>query len=229
MKTAFVASLVALSLADDVVSMLAMHVASRSANSDAERVHCLGQLDCAPSASTTLTTTGGLVLGPDWYKPYEGKNCFPGSGASIDGIENDLIGGHNLGLTPIECEAACDADPLCNCFTRSRDGKCWKRNDCRLEACADDEEFDTYIVMESYTKHDGRNCHADAGATSRADGLDFVGGSLTVEECQAACDVDASCTCVTMHTSGACWKRESCTPNDCDIEQEGFDSWTVDM
>jgi len=66
--------------------------------------------------------------------------------------------------------------------------------------------YDTYTDANCYTGHGGTSIDSDRTAPT----------GLTKEQCQARCDADTDCSCVTYQTRGAeagkCWKRRQCTP-----------------
>ena len=62
----------------------------------------------------------------------------------------------------------------------------------------------------TYTKIAERNCYGGHGGVD----IDSAGEhTLSVAACEARCDADMQCTCVTYsaHT-GWCWKRSHCVP-----------------
>merc|ERR1712070_507443 len=119
------------------------------------------------------------------------------------------------GLDVATCEARCDADAGCLCVTYNpSNGKCWKRRSCVPESCDDDASFDTYMKRANYTEHDAKNCFEGHGGHNLEPSSAAPAG-LTVDACQARCDADSECGCVTFRPSnGKCWKRAACEANE---------------
>jgi len=71
----------------------------------------------------------------------------------------------------------------------------------------------------SWTQQKGYNCYSGHGATEIDKGPI---GKMTVEQCEAKCDEDSTCTAITYATSGAggsseeCWRRKEIQLSACD-------------
>jgi len=95
-----------------------------------------------------------------------------------------------------------------------------------LAATREKKQLFFAALPRQYEQYHDMNCYATAGATSLQDDMDFVGMKVSVAECKDACDSDATCSCVTLHESGGCWKRISCAPSEC-ASDSGWDTFTV--
>merc|ERR1712216_68287 len=119
-------------------------------------------------------------------------------GGAVD-IDTDRTAPEDL--TVADCQARCDDDAECECVVfEPRRGKCWRRGACEPQSFSRDTrgEVDTYVKMSvqdtvpalGYVVYTNRIGSTDAD-------LDRIPG-LTVAECQARCDADAQCQCVSI-------------------------------
>jgi hypothetical protein len=151
-----------------------------------------------PSQSPTISPTST-------YFAYQGKNCYDSRG----GITIDLDG--VSGLSVAMCEARCTADESCSCVTHiAESGQCWKRAVCVPSLFSTDAKYDVYVKDQAYSLARGKNCYGDRGGTDIDDGV----AGLSVKDCEARCDADQRCSCVTYEPARSqCWKRAQCDPS----------------
>ena len=169
---------------------------------------------------------------PAGYAAFPGFNCFAGHGG--DEIDTTPVSG----LSAAQCAARCDADHRCDCVTYAASSEnCWKRAKCEPGAFAADASYATYVKSTGYFRYPGepcngfgelytarlhacrplllrclaagRNCYNGHGGEPIDD--DHVPTGYNVSHCEARCDADAECACVTYRLSdGACFKRSGC-------------------
>ncbi len=153
---------------------------------------------------------------PKGYNLYRSLNSFTGHGGE-DIDENPVSG-----LTVEQCVARCDADNNCSCVTfEASGGNCWKRAACEPEGFAAGAEYDVYKKARGYTLWAGQNCYTGHGGVE-IDVNPIL--NLTVQQCQARCDADTNCSCVTYQASSEkCWRRAQCVPNF--FEASKFDTY----
>ena len=90
-------------------------------------------------------------------------------------------------------------------------GNCWRRSDCQPEGFeVGAAAYEVYTKAAGYKTWRGRNCYDGAGGHIIDN--DPVAG-LSVSQCQARCDADEACSCVTYDAAAKnCWKRGACVP-----------------
>lgn len=145
------------------------------------------------------------------YSRFPDKNCYDGHGGA--NIDYDSDAPERLSVEA--CEARCDSDVGCLCVTHSpSSGKCWKRRACEPDRCVHDSAFDTYVKKGDYSEHDGKNCYEGHGGHI-LEPSDAAPAGLTVDACQARCDANTDCECVTFQPSnGKCWMRAACNASE---------------
>jgi len=160
------------------------------------------------------------------YIHFSNKNCYDGHGATnIDYWATSTIG------TLEACETRCNEDATCGCVIfRPSDSRCWKRKFCTISQC-DNYPSDTFVKSNVYTEHADKNCYAGHGGRILDSDATAPSG-LTIETCQARCDADAECACVTFRPeTGKCWKRTACVPDgfetDSDYTTFSKTGWTL--
>lgn len=115
-------------------------------------------------------------------------------------------------LTVVECQGRCTADESCSCVTHeAATGQCWKMAACVPVLFSSDNDYDVYVKDQAYSIARGMNCYGGHGGTEiDADGV----MGLSIEECEARCDADDCCSCVTYEAAQRqCWKRAECDPS----------------
>lgn len=71
----------------------------------------------------------------------------------------------------------------------------------------------TALACASYIEYDGKTAYSGHGGTE-IDSDATAPTGLTVASCEARCDADAACSCVSFQPSiGKCWRRGSCVPS----------------
>lgn len=142
------------------------------------------------------------------YEPFPNQNCYAGSG-----IEIDTEATAPEGLNVKACEQRCDADETCDCVSfRYSDGKCWKRSACWPESLDTDSSYGTYIKSSGYvTYHERSSSHTHGGI--EIDTNDTAPVGFAKLDCEARCEADNDCGCVTFRPEdGKCWMRSACEP-----------------
>ena len=149
---------------------------------------------------------------PKGYQLFGSSNCWGGHGGTE--IDEDPA----TGLSVAECTARCDADTNCSCVAyEAGSSSCWKRAACVPAAFASgagQSDFDTFVNARRagpYYAYGKRNAYVGHGASKDIDDDQSAPSGLSVARCQARCDSDAACSCVTFRPKdGSCWKRAGC-------------------
>jgi len=139
------------------------------------------------------------------YNFFAGANSFSGHGGTdIDANPID-------GLSIEGCTARCDADNTCSCITYQPSTKqCWKRLGCSPQQFDYHTDYQVYMKAVGYSTYTHANAYVGHGGTDIDDDKSAPSG-LTTEQCQARCDADTACGCVTWQSAGGkCWKRSTC-------------------
>eukprot|EP00930_Biecheleria_cincta_P043152 TRINITY_DN29669_c0_g1_i1.p1 TRINITY_DN29669_c0_g1~~TRINITY_DN29669_c0_g1_i1.p1 ORF type:complete len:927 (+),score=116.79 TRINITY_DN29669_c0_g1_i1:22-2781(+) len=150
---------------------------------------------------------------PPFFPP--GYNAFDDSSA-VNGHGGEELGEPVANLSVAACTALCDADARCSCSTyRGVDGMCWKCAACQPAFFAASKEFVVYLKAQGYSRYPSLNAFSGHGGIE-IDNDQQAPEDLTVAACQARCEEDRACECVTYREPGAmpskCWKRASCEP-----------------
>jgi hypothetical protein len=143
------------------------------------------------------------------YLSYPKQHSYAGHG----GTDIDSDDSAPSGLDVAMCEKRCDADEACDCVSfRPSDGKCWKRSACDPDEFEADSNFDTYVKSSGYVTYHQRSSHRHHGGIEIDDNNTAPGG-ISLVDCQARCNTDMDCGCVTFHPEdGRCFKRAFCSP-----------------
>lgn len=145
------------------------------------------------------------------YKMYKSKTCYTDHGAHDIDNDSSAPTGHSVDT----CEERCDFDAQCDCVTfRPSDGKCWKRSACVPQQFGSDSSYATYVKASGYVQYTHKTCYNGHGGTE-IDSEATAQAGKSPASCQAICDADTSCDCVSFRLSdGKCWRRSSCTPSE---------------
>jgi hypothetical protein len=166
---------------------------------------------CVPDPPSPPPSPPSPPPPPTRYITESGKNCYAKHGGIQ--IDNDPA----TGLTAAQCQARCDADEACDCVSyEAADQICFKRAACVPRLCEADAAYDVYMKNQTYGRAAGRNCYGGHGGT-QIDNDPATG--FTAAQCQARCDADAACDCVTyMPSQQQCWKRAACVPSKFEVD-----------
>eukprot|EP00939_MAST-03C_sp_MAST-3C-sp1_P000739 g739.t1 len=187
----------------DLLDQQQMWILPPPENASASRVY-----DCYHGIELKLedpNVTNSSVDVPNGYVLFPHTNAYNGHGGTD--IDHDPV----QNFSARKCAARCDADPKCQCATYDPTTReCWMRAACVPEAFESTSSYEVYVKAQGYVPWSGRNAYAGHGGVeidtdaSAPEGLD-------PEQCQARCEADSSCGCVTFEPSvGKCWKRSSC-------------------
>ena len=145
---------------------------------------------------------------PHGYNGYFSSNVYSGHGG--DDIDTDPV----PDLTVDQCASRCTDDVKCGCVAykpgSGATGDCWKRANCQPENFLVGAPYNTFMKSTGYATWSSRNCYSGNGGTE----IDKNAvGNMTADQCQARCDADSVCSCVTYHAEARqCWKRGECKP-----------------
>lgn len=180
--------------------------------------------DCYHGVELTLETPNVTNTSvpdvPKGYVLFPNANAYDGHGATdidVDPVAN---------LSVKACAARCDNDASCQCATfESSTGNCWKRGKCVPEAFdVSSTSYAVYAKAKGYAPWSARNAYAGHGGIEIDTDATAPEG-VSVDACQARCDADATCGCVTYKSSlGKCWKRSACEPTAFETN-EAFDTY----
>ena len=100
---------------------------------------------------------------------------------------------------------------------------CWRRSACEPAEFDYGTKYSVFMKAQGYSKYTDFNCYAGHGGDD-IDTDKTAPGGLSRQECEARCDADPKCSCVTQSAVDAkCWKRANCVPADCVKKTIGFD------